>query len=70
AQTNPNAATITESFGDSSDSECATEEEVGQYDLEIEDSIDVVEDSLAEKNKEKNVSLGEEDTETEKTVAE
>ncbi|MCI76606.1 hypothetical protein A2U01_0097876, partial [Trifolium medium] len=38
AQTNPNDATITESFGDNSDYEGANEEEVGQDDLEIEDS--------------------------------
>ncbi|MCI85481.1 hypothetical protein A2U01_0106760, partial [Trifolium medium] len=52
AQTNLNDATITESFGDSSDSEGSTEE-VGQDDLEIEDSTDIVEDSPAEENKEK-----------------
>ncbi|MCI98143.1 hypothetical protein A2U01_0119446, partial [Trifolium medium] len=50
AQTNPNAATITESFGDSFGSEDATEEEVGQGDLEIQDSIDVLENSPAEEN--------------------
>ncbi|MCI70335.1 hypothetical protein A2U01_0091598, partial [Trifolium medium] len=48
AQTNPNDATITEFFGDSSDSEGTTEEEVGQDYLEIEDSADVVEDYPAE----------------------
>ncbi|MCI10215.1 hypothetical protein A2U01_0031307, partial [Trifolium medium] len=69
AQTNLNTATITESFGDSSDSEDATEEEVGKDDLEIEDYTDVPENSPAEENKENNVSLGEEDTESEKTVA-
>ncbi|MCI52839.1 hypothetical protein A2U01_0074085, partial [Trifolium medium] len=47
----------------------ATEEEVGQGDLEIEDSTDLLENSPAEENKEKSVSLGEEDTESEKTVA-
>ncbi|MCI56297.1 hypothetical protein A2U01_0077548, partial [Trifolium medium] len=62
AQPNPNAATITESFSDSSNYEGATEEEVGQGDLEIENSTDVLENSPAEENKEKSVSLGEEDT--------
>ncbi|MCI69007.1 hypothetical protein A2U01_0090268, partial [Trifolium medium] len=52
------------------DSEGATEEEVGQDDMEIEDSVDVMEDSPTEENKEKSVSLGEEDIESEKIVAE
>ncbi|MCI73345.1 hypothetical protein A2U01_0094609, partial [Trifolium medium] len=40
---NPNAATITESFGDGSDSEAATEEEVEQEDTTKGKSADVVE---------------------------
>ncbi|MCI53716.1 hypothetical protein A2U01_0074963, partial [Trifolium medium] len=69
-QPNPNAATITESFGYGSDSEAATEEEVEQKDGAKEKSADDVEDSQSEESLEKSVSLGEEDTESEKTIAE
>ncbi|MCI50378.1 hypothetical protein A2U01_0071622, partial [Trifolium medium] len=67
-QPNLNAATITESLGDGSDSEAATEEEVEQEDVGKEKSADV-EDFQSEESVEKIVSLGEEDTESEKTVA-
>ncbi|MCH99270.1 hypothetical protein A2U01_0020282, partial [Trifolium medium] len=58
-QPNPNAATITESLGDGSNSEAATEEEVEQEDVAKEKSVDVVEDSQSEESVEKTVSLGE-----------
>ncbi|CAJ2678843.1 unnamed protein product [Trifolium pratense] len=68
-QPNPNAATITESFGDSCDFEAATGDEL--QDKENNDiPADVIEDSKTEDSIEKVVSLGDKDTESEKTVNE
>ncbi|CAJ2627908.1 unnamed protein product [Trifolium pratense] len=68
-QPNPNAATITESFGDSSDSEAATEAEL--QDKENNDiPANVVEDSKIEESREKVVSLCDKYTESEKRVDE
>ncbi|XP_045795337.1 uncharacterized protein LOC123889868 [Trifolium pratense] len=68
-QPNPNAATITESFGDSSDSEAATEAEL--QDKENNDiPANVVEDSKTEESREKVVSLCDKYTESEKRVDE
>ena len=68
-QPNPNVATITESFGDSCDFEAVTEDEL--QDKENNDiPADVIEDSKTEESIEKVVSLGNKDTESEKTVNE
>ncbi|CAJ2673046.1 unnamed protein product [Trifolium pratense] len=68
-QLNPNAATITESFGDSCDFEAATEDEL--QDKEKNDiPANVIEDSKTEESIEKVVSLGNKDTESEKIVDE
>ncbi|CAJ2633141.1 unnamed protein product [Trifolium pratense] len=68
-QPNPNAATITESFGDSCDFEAATKDEL--QDKEKNDiPADSIEDSKTEESIEKVVSLGDKDTESEKTVNE
>ncbi|CAJ2656757.1 unnamed protein product [Trifolium pratense] len=68
-QPNPNVATITESFGDSCDFEAVTEDEL--QDKENNDiPADVIEDSKTEESIEKVVSLGDKDTESEKTVDE
>ncbi|MCI60830.1 hypothetical protein A2U01_0082086, partial [Trifolium medium] len=48
----------------------ATEEEVEQEDTTKGKCADVVEDSQSEESVEKTVSLGDEDTESEKTVTE
>ncbi|CAJ2657656.1 unnamed protein product [Trifolium pratense] len=68
-QPNPNATTITESFGDSCDFEAATGDEL--QDKENNDiPADVIEDSKTEESIEKVVSLDDKDTESEKTVYE
>ncbi|CAJ2641623.1 unnamed protein product [Trifolium pratense] len=68
-QPNPNATTITESFGDSCDFEAATEDEL--QDKEKNDiPADAIEDSKTEESIEKVVSLGDKDTESEKIVDE
>ncbi|CAJ2642440.1 unnamed protein product [Trifolium pratense] len=68
-QPNPNAATTTESFGDSCDFEAVTEDDL--QDKEKNDiPADAIEDSKTEESIEKVVSLGDKDTESEKIVDE
>ncbi|MCI58516.1 hypothetical protein A2U01_0079771, partial [Trifolium medium] len=53
-----------------SESNAATKEEVEQEDIAKGNSVDVVVDSQTEESVKKTFSLGEEDTESEKTMAE
>ncbi|MCI35813.1 hypothetical protein A2U01_0057034, partial [Trifolium medium] len=63
---NPNAATITESFGSSSEFDASTEEEVQKNG----GTPEVVVDSEPEKSKEKEVSVDDDVTESEKIATE